>query len=319
MTATAPTAAVHKPNLFIVGAPKSATTSLYAYLEGHPEIYMSPVKEPFYFSSDVHGSLRRPYHYPDDEAAYLALFEDATDQKWLGEASTNYLVSKVAAGLVHDFQPESRIIAMLRNPVDLMYALHNERVSNGAEPIVDFAAAVAAEDDRRAGRRLPENFNSLGAVYADNALLGEQLQRWLDAFGRERVHVIVFGDFARDTAGEFRKVLEFLAVDPTYTPASFEARNRSNRRRGGFVRGLVDSRVAQGLRHRVLPAVIGEKSAYRIARRFSRSRFNRRAYQRPPMSPELYAQLEEFFAPDVARLGRLIGRNLGAEWFGTEP
>ena len=308
---------MNKPNLFIVGAPKSGTTSLYAYLESHPNVFMSPVKEPFYFSPDVEGSLRRPYHYPDDEAAYLALYDEATDQRYRGEASTNYLVSHQAAGLVHDFSPDSKIIAMLRNPVDLMYALHNERVSNGAEPIIDFGEAVKAEDDRRAGRRLPEHFNSLGAVYADNAKLGEQLKRWLDEFGRERVHVIVFGDFGRDTPGEFKRVLEFLDIDPSYKPDSFEARNSSNRRRAGAVRKMVDSGPAQAMRHRVLPAVVGEKTTYRLAKRFSRSRFNRRAYQRPPLPPELYDQLKQSFKPDVALLSELIGRDLNAEWFNS--
>jgi hypothetical protein len=69
------------------------------------------------------------------------------------------------------------------------------------------------------------------------------------------------------------------------------------------------------MRHQVLPRVIGEKQSYRVAKRFSRSRFNRRAYQRPPLPPALYEQLKQTFTPDVALLSELTGRNLSAEWF----
>ena len=67
-----------KPDLFIIGAPKSGTTSLFAYLSGHPDVYMSPMKEPLYFAPDVlSGRSGHPFTYPEDEAAYLALFAEA--------------------------------------------------------------------------------------------------------------------------------------------------------------------------------------------------------------------------------------------------
>ena len=134
-----------RPDFFIVGAPKAGTTSLYDWLAGHPQLYMSPVKEPMYFCPDVQGGLRRLYAHPADEQRYLELFADARPAQSAGEASTRYLVSRMAPGLVHDFTPDARAIAMLRNPVDLVHALHNERVSLGAEPILRFR--------ERSGRR----------------------------------------------------------------------------------------------------------------------------------------------------------------------
>jgi len=152
-----------RPNLFIVGAPKAGTTSLYEYLAGHPQIYMSPVKEPMYFCPDVHGFREGfPFMYGEDERAYLALYDDARDEKRLGEATTRYLVSHDAARLVHDFAPDAVAIAMLRNPVDLVHALHNERVSQGNEPITDFEEAMAADAPRSRGIDLPGAMNVLG-------------------------------------------------------------------------------------------------------------------------------------------------------------
>src|SRR3954453_4619773 len=101
-----------RPDFFIVGAPKSGTTSLYDWLDGHSQVYMSPVKEPFYFCGDVQGGLRRLYSYPADEVRYLELFADARTDQMSGEASTRYLVSYEAAGLVAAFQPMARAIAM---------------------------------------------------------------------------------------------------------------------------------------------------------------------------------------------------------------
>lgn len=307
-----------RPDVFIIGAPKSGTTSLYEYLDQHPDVYMSPVKEPFYFSPDVLGGLRRRFHYGVDEAAYLALFADAGSQKRLGEASTRYLVSHVAPGHIRAFQPEARIIAMLRNPVDFIHALHNERVSQGAEDVADFETALALDDERRAGNRLPPGSNPLGAVYRDNARFGEQLQRWLDAFGRERVLVIIFDDFAADTAGVFARVLEFLEVDSSFRPASFEVINRSHRLRGGIVRKLIESAPAQFIAHRAMPALVGENATSRIARRFRHSRVNRRPNPRPQLPAALRRQLQSELEPDVALLSRLIGRDMVREWL-SEP
>src|SRR4051812_16580249 len=88
-------ARVSRPNLFIVGAPKAATTSLYDYLSGHPEVFMCPTKEPLYFCPDVRsGRNVNRLEHPRDEARYLEMYADAGNAKRLGEATTRYLVSR---------------------------------------------------------------------------------------------------------------------------------------------------------------------------------------------------------------------------------
>src|SRR5215208_1272534 len=105
-----------RPNLFIIGAPKSGTTSLHRYLQEHPQIYMSRTKEPGYFAPDVEGSRSDLlFKHPDAEPEYLALFANATNQKWVGESSTTYLMSRRAPSLIDDFAPDARLIAMVRN------------------------------------------------------------------------------------------------------------------------------------------------------------------------------------------------------------
>jgi sulfotransferase family protein len=304
-----------RPDTFIVGAPKSGTTSLYAYLEGHPQVYMSPVKEPLYFCPDARSVEDRPSHR-NDEAAYLALFADATDELRLGEASTRYLVSREAPGLIRDSQPEAFIVAMLRNPVEMLHALHNERVSQAHEPITDFAAAIAADDKRRDGVPGRPDAPALVWLYLDYARYAEQLLRWYAAFGRDRVHVVVFDDFAADTPGAFRHVLEFLEVDADYQPASFAPRNVSHRQRP-LVRRLVDSRAGTWLSTDLLGRIIGENARSRLALRFRQSRLNRRLAPRPDVPAAVQRQIEDALRDDVMRLSQLLDRDMVELWFGA--
>src|SRR3979411_724122 len=104
------------PDVFIVGAPRCGTTALYTYLKDHPEIFMSPIKEPEFFT-DFLGEGRRVR----TEAEYLNCFGGVRDEKRIGEASVSYLASRTSARAIKGFSPLAMIIIMLRNPVDVMY------------------------------------------------------------------------------------------------------------------------------------------------------------------------------------------------------
>lgn len=305
-----------RPDLFIVGAPKSGTTSLYEYLKGHPEVFMSVVKEPRYFApDDALGASGHALRHGRDQERYLDLFADARDEKRLGEASVGYIYSRLAPGLIHEFQPDARIVVMLRNPVDMIYSLHGQRLSEDREDEVDFAAALAAEDDRRAGRRVPAHATPAGSTYRDRGRFGQLLPPWFDTFGRDRVHVIVFEDFIRDPAAEFRRLLEFLDVDPAYRPVEFAVHNPSHTARSRFLRALTKTRFAQWTVWQLLPRVLGDRATRALVRRFRHSRINRMPSRREPLDAELRRQLEAEYAPDVAALSALLGRDLTGLWF----
>ena len=308
-------AARRRPDLFIVGAPKCGTTSLYEYLKGHPEVFMSPRKEPRYFAPELMtGAEGKNLRYGVDEERYLDLFSEARDEKRLGEASVRYLYSEQAPGLIRQFEPGAFIVVMIRNPVDMIYSLHAHRVSGGGEEITDFEQALAAEEERRLGRGIRPDSNALANVYRDRGRFAEHLPRWFETFGRERVHVIVFEDMVRDAAGEFRRLLEFLEIDPDYQPESFDAYNPRHKPRSEAVRGLLRSRLPQWLLWSALPRVVGERRAQALVRPFRR--FNRRPAERQQMSAQLQTRLEAEFTPDVARLSEMLGRDLAALWWG---
>ena len=308
-------AAAPRPNLFIIGAPKAGTTSLYEYLTGHPQVYMSPTKEPAYFSVDVRVGPQPRLEHPADEARYLALFAGAGNALRIGEASTRYLGSAQAPGLIRAFAPDARIVVSLRDPIAMMHALHDHRVASGNETIEDFAEALAADADRRRGERLPLANNPAGAVYRESVRYADHMERWFAIFGRERVHVIVFDDFKADPAATFHELLAFLDVDSGYSPA-FTVHNPRHRERR-LVRTLVASRPGRIASQRVLPALIGDTRKRRLAQRFRQSRLARRQVSVEPIDPALRAALEAELAPDVARLSKLLGRDMAALWFGA--
>lgn len=305
-----------RPDLFIIGAPKCGTTSLYAYLKGHPDVFMSPTKEPRYFSPDVQpGVLREGLRYGVDFERYLDLFAEARDEKRVGEATTRYLYSREAPRLIREFQNEPWIVAILRNPVDMMHSLHRHYLSEGAEDIESFEEALAAEDDRRQGRRVPRySFGEL-LLYRDWARFGAQLTRWFDTFGPQRAHVMIFEDFVRQPLEELRRLLEFLEVDSEYRPSSFDAHNQANVPRSKALRSLLNDRVVRRT-VRVLPASLRQHTTRRVGRLLRK--LNRKPTRRDRLDPALVARLKEELASDVAVLGQLLGRDMNELWFGRK-
>lgn len=294
------------PNFFIVGAPKSGTTSMHDWLSTHPDVFMSPFKEPRHFCHDLTFAWRY-----DDLGDYLGLFGAATDESIRGESSVWYLYSEVAARQIHEVCGDVKILAMLRNPVDMVHALHSQFVWNGDEPITSFEQAYRAEEDRRAGKRLPEEPNPLeGLYYKEVGRYAPQLERYFDVFGRDNVRVLLFDEFVQDPPGAFRETCRFLEVDEDHDP-SFENRNPNTVVRSSWFRDFtqdlppvlqtVTSRLPMGLRLKL------RRLALKV---------NTRVQDREPLDPELRRELEETYGPDIRRLETLLDEGL-SDWLGT--
>jgi len=205
---------MRKPDFFIVGAPKCGTTALNDYLQAHPEIFIPAKKEIHFFGADL--QFQRPRVTLSE---YLSYFAPVQREKRVGESSVWYLYSQQAAEEIKAFSPAARIIIMLRNPVDMMYSLHSQRVYNDNENLVNFEEALAAEADRRQGKRLYQNASdAMGSLYRAAATYTPQVQRYFAVFGREQVHIILFDEFARATPEVYRQTCEFLGVDPQFRP-----------------------------------------------------------------------------------------------------
>jgi hypothetical protein len=296
-----------RPNFFIVGAPKCGTTSLDYYLSQHPDIFVAR-KEMQFFGSDL--CFGRQY-YRRDQEAYLAEFSNWSDQICAGECSVWYLLSRLAAAEIKAFNPESRIIVMLRDPVAMLESLYHQFRADGNEYLPTFEEALAAEPDRRAGRRFSRQTYLRQALdYRAAARWTDQVQRYFDVFGRERVHVVVYDDLVADTAGVYRKALEFLGVPSRPIDVDFSTMNGNHTVKSTAFRAFLQDPLVRGtaiaLRKRV-PAPV-----FNLIRNVGLrlSEFNGKEAKRKPISSELQFQLRREFAPEVERLSALLGRDL---------
>lgn len=292
------------PDFFIVGAPKSGTTAIYEYLRQHPMLFLPERKELRYFAADL--GVRHRLNL--DRDAYLRHFSAAAPHQKIGTAYVWYLFSETAAAEIRDCVPDARILVLLRNPVDVLYSLHSEFLYNGNEDIASFEEALDASEARRAGHRIPaEAHFPRGLDYLSTVRFSDQLTRYLDAFGRDRVHATVFDDLAADPADTCAAILGFLGVqlDPGM---SLDRVNPNKRVRSGALRGLLSNPPAWT--RSVARALVPPRARSRLYARAVR--LNTRTEPRPPLSPVLRRRLTQALAPEIERLGRLIGRDLTA-------
>ena len=290
---------MRKPDFFIVGAPKCGTTSMRAFLGQHSEIFMPSNVEPHFFGTDALSP-----HFFRDEQKYLPLFALAKNEKRVGEKSTWYLYSKRSAAEIKEFQPSASIIIMLRNPVDQIYSHHGFRVHIGHESLVDFEAALEAEEDLRKVLRREVPFS----LYRETPRYTHQVKRYLDVFGRANVHIIIFDDFISDPAGVYRETLGFLRVNPDFQP-EFRNINPSRRVRSRAVQILLTNRpqFVRSFMNAITPLQLRKQ----IFKGLSYLSYLNSSYApRPPMKPEPRSQLQAEFLPEVEQLSRLPDRDL---------
>ena len=285
---------MRKPNLFIVGAPRCGTTSLWSYLKGHPEIFMSTPKELYFFDND----LRREERREPTEAEYLTHFSAAGDQKKIGEATPSYLCSRHAPRRIKAFTPEAQIVIMLRNPVDVMHSLHSSALY-ALEPITDFGAALEADAQRSRRARIG---------YREFTDFPEQAQRYFDVFGRESVHTIIYDDLKEGSAAVCQNLLRFLGVRFDFT-AEFPLVNPNKQVRNVHLDMIVmrPPRTLRAISRFLAPQWL------RSQVRRTLLDTNRTVAPRPAMDPRLRKRLQKECQPKVEQLSELLGRDL-SEW-----
>jgi LmbE family N-acetylglucosaminyl deacetylase len=317
---SAPRAAgVRVPDFFIVGHHKSGTSALYEMLGAHPQIFLSPLKEPRFMASDMRERFRQPRERPHPQTLdeYLALFAAARPDQRAGEASATYLWSRTAAERIAQLQPAARIIAILREPASFLSSLHITYLRAHVESEKDFGRALALEAARREGREIPRRSHLPQLLqYSDQVRYVEQLRRYHDRFPPEQVLVLIYDDFRADNEATVRTVLRFLDLDDSLAVEALE-RNvttrtvRSHRAddivysvslgRGGIsgvTKAAIKAITTRRLRH----------SAVRAARR----RFVMTAA--PEADERLMLELRRRFKPEVAALSDYLGRDLVQLW-----
>jgi glycosyltransferase involved in cell wall biosynthesis len=283
------------PSFFIAGAQKSGTTALSEYLRDHPNIFMTIPKEPYFFSDDF------PAHREGRTIEeYLALYKGISRrQRAAGEATAGYLYSTTAIPNIYRFNEAAKIIVMLRNPVDLVQALHSTLVFELDEDEPDFEKAWTIHESRRRGLTIPRLCRDpVFLQYARVGRLGEQVSRLMNTFPHKQIKTILFDDFVQDTRKVYEDALSFLEV-PSDGRTHFPVFNDNRQYRSRLVRYLF-TRSPRSFREIVMRA----KKRLRI------EGINSKPVRRKPVSTELRQTLAAEFSEDIARLASLIGRDL---------
>ena len=290
------------PNLFIVGAPKCGTTAMYTYLQQHPEVFMSPVKEPYYFGNDmIFYRLQRK-----TQAEYLTLFGAARDEKVLGEASVTYLASTSAAEEIYAFNRSAKIIIMLRNPVEMVYSLHSQLLFTETEDIANFEAALQAEEDRKLLKRIPPRCTIVNFLYyREFATYAPQVTRYLHRFNSNQVKIIIYDDLKADTKKTYCDTLRFLEVNSNLEPEEYAVVNRNKVKRHQWLRTSLRQPLVLEIGRRL---VSSRTKRQNIAKRFNSLTIQHR--KRPPMTDEIKTALQEYFLSDVKKLSKMLDRDL---------
>lgn len=225
------------PNFFIAGAPKAGTDSLYYELDQHPEIYMSPIKEPCYFSAEI-----RPHNFaPDlqermqkqvkatreytrgdmsekrfggiisDWDDYLRLFAAAGSETAIGEGSVCYLWSKSAPGAIASRLPGSKIIIVLMDPAERAFAQYRKSVQDGH-------TNHSFREQLEASLQSSNKKFSLLHPFLEFGNYAEQIERYLVAFPFSQLNISFYEDAVADYKRWFGRILSFLEVDARFVP-----------------------------------------------------------------------------------------------------
>ena len=209
-----------KPNLFLVGCGRSGTTSLYYYIRQHPEIFMAEVKGPDFFAEIPNEG------YPEffnNEKKYLFLFDGAKNQKYLGEAS-HYFHIKTAPEKIKKFNPNSKIIIILRNPFRVIRSYY----TGGSIP---FGTELNEKNAKKivAVRELLDSLN-----YSEN------IKRWYKYLGKNNVHVIIFEELIENPKKEYTRICKFLKLDYKVIP-EYKSYTDSVEMKHKWLRSLISS------------------------------------------------------------------------------
>jgi hypothetical protein len=299
------------PNFLLVGAAKSGTTALYYQLKGHPEIFLSSIKEPCFFSA---GFLRLPQQgilddrkvYVKTFADYCNLFAGAAGKKAIGEASADTLYYyKKTIPAIKQVLGDPRIIILVRNPVDRAFSAYLHLVRDNRE-YLSFEEGLAREDERiRRDWQCMWHYKKRGMYY-------DQVKAFMKEFSR--VQVLLYDDFKQDPLAVIKQVCQFLEIDPGYRPADTRARyNASGVPRFKSLNNIfLMKNVVQRTFRKVGSAILTEEGWVKF-----RDNLRAKLFMKAKMKPETRAYLQQEFRLEILKLQDLLLRDLGA-WLKIE-
>lgn len=294
------------PNFLLIGAAKAGTTALYEALKEHPQVYMSPVKEPNFFALEgdplkyAAGTTTPGYleQCITDLVTYQHQFQHVKDEIAIGEASPMYLYHPEAAERIQRYIPNVKLIVILRNPVERAYSNFLHHIRDGLEPFSDFKQALQAEDER-----MQENW-WWGFYYVDASLYCQQLQRYRHIFHSDQIKVVLYEDLKQNPTQLTTSLFEFLGVDTYFTSDTSQRYNATGVPKSQFWwKFLSQPNPIKEPFKRLVPVKLRKRLVGTLKHQM---------LAKPELSSEVRRYLIQAFHDDILQLQELLQRDLSS-------
>ena len=316
----AETSSYRLPTFLVVGAVKAGTTSLHEYLQQHPGIFMSPVKETNYFSDadmlfdhfnldyrqDISTNIDKYLDGPMDKKVHIShvrtrrqyekLFRDVKDQKVIGEVSNSYLYLPSTTSAIQSQLPDAKIVMILRNPVERLYSqfLMNLRLGKIAEN--NLRKEIAADQAK------PVKGWGVSHLYLEVGNYYEQVKRYYDTFPASQIMVILFDDFKKDQKKVMHDLFAFLGANPDFNVDTSQKYNEAGVPRFGKLNYILTQTGLYTLSKKIVP----EKLKQNVKNLFYSKK------NIPSLSAEDKQYLLDYYRKDIMHLSALLNRDLSA-------
>ncbi len=280
-----------KKNDFICpGAQKSGTTALFGMLNQHPSVFLPAQKEVYYFDNDK--------NYRKENQWYDTFFFGAAEKQIAGDITPDYILFPKCAKRIHRYNPDIKIIVMLRNPADRAFSNFqmNKRYT---EENKSFDKALEAESSRiKKGYRRKMRYS-----YLERGFYYKQLKPYFDLFAPANIKIIIFEEFIKDIVGGMMEIEEFLGL-PVFN--NYLERERNNE-------GYLPRKkwIAYIKRHFVRPVrsiyikILPEAARDRIRKATDAGRM-----PKEELPEAIRAKLMSLYHDDILELEKLINRDL---------
>ncbi len=277
------------PNFFIIGAARSATSSLNFYLKDHPDIFMSPDKEAQFFGFfDADRAHKSKYKTLEE---YSQLFKERTNESIIGEATPTYLALPESAYSIKKHCPDARLFASLRNPVDRAFSYYEMSMSKGHDEKQTFEQWMDGN----------EFWLSQGGYYS-------HLTRYLDLFSRDQLQIVLFEDIKNDAAEVVAGIHRFLEIEVIKPARQPEVYNQ-----GGKPTGLIGAAIYKATTNRsvnkILRPLVPQWGVDMV------HKLRGKAVNPSEMNADTRAKLTDYFRDDINKTQELIDRDL-SHWLG---
>lgn len=294
------------PNFLIVGVARSGTTSLYNYLKQHPEVYMSPIKEPKYFAFQ---GEQLQWAGPNDQKSvknyiatleeYQNLFKNVAHEKAIGEISPWYLYSKTAASRIKSCIPDVKLIVILRNPIDRAYSNFLVNLKTGRESLDDFEKVIKQEN-----QRIQQNWGWT-FHYITRGFYYENLMRYFNLFEPHQIKIYIYEDLTSSPENLLYNLCQYLEVDDNFIFKTQKKHNISYIPKSRLLEELLNnfsiekSRLVQG------------KVSKNIAENLKQT-LKQWNQKKTKMSPKIRDYLIDVYKEDIMKVQDLINRDLSS-------